>query len=128
MNETPALRPVLWVASSKQDLKDMPKDVREDFGHWLLLAQKGETVPNAKIFTGFGGAHITELRRDDDQGTFRVVYTIRLKEVIAVLHAFKKKSKKGISTPKQEIELIRSRLKRAEEMYKIWKEKGEKNG
>ena len=60
--------------------------------------------------------------------TFRAVYTVRFKEVVVVLHAFQKKSKKGIKTPKQDMDLINSRLKLAEAMYKEWKSKRGKHG
>ncbi len=73
--------------------------------------------------SGFGGALIMELWRDHADGTFRTVYTVRYAEVVVILHAFQKKSKKGIETPKQDIDLIHSRMKLAEVMYKEWKEK-----
>lgn len=80
----------------------------------------------AKTLSGFGGASIIELVQDHKGATFRAVYTVKFSDAIVVLHAFQKKSKKGIETPKQDIELIRSRLKFAEEIYKEWKRKGEK--
>ena len=76
-----------------------------------------------KILKGFGGASVIELVDNCKEGTFRAVYTVRFEEVIVILHAFQKKSKKGIETLKQDIELIRSRLKLAEELYKEWKPK-----
>ena len=77
---------------------------------------------------GFGGASVIEFIRDHADGTFRFVYTVRFEDAVVVLHAFQKKSKKGIETPKQDTDLIRSRLKLAEVMYKEWKTKGSKNG
>jgi phage-related protein len=122
MSEISDLRPLLWVASSKRDFIEMPDDVVGDFGHWLFQVQKGRTPKNAKILSGFGGAQVMELCRDHNDGTFRTVYTVRYAEIVVILHAFQKKSKKGIETPKQDIDLIHSRLKLAEAMYKNWKE------
>jgi len=128
MDENTNPLPILWVASSKRDFLEMPEDVVDDFGFGLYQAQKGKHPKIGKILKGFGGASVIELVRDHEDGTFRFVYTIRFEDVIMVLHAFQKKSKKGIETPKQDIDLIRSRLKLAEAMYKEWKRKGGKNG
>src|SRR5258705_375010 len=70
--------------------------------------------------TGFGGASVLEVVEDYDRETYRAVYTVRLAEAVYVLHCFKKKSKKGIETPKHDLELIKARLKRAEEHYRLW--------
>jgi phage-related protein len=128
MDETLNMLPILWVASSKRDFLEMPNDVVDDFGFGLYQAQKGKHPKIGKILKGFGGVSVTELVRDHPDGTFRFVYTVRFEDVIVVLHAFQKKSKKGIETPKQDTDLIRSRLKLAEAMYKEWKTKGDKNG
>jgi phage-related protein len=101
----------------------MPEDVVGDFGHWLFQVQKGKTPKNAKSLSGFGGAQVMELWRDHADGTFRTVYTVKYTEVVVILHAFQKKSKKGIETPKQDIGLIHSRLKLAEAIYRDYKEK-----
>ena len=123
MSEESIERPLMWVASSKGDLLDMPDDVVDDFGHGLYQAQVGKFPDIGKPLSGFGSANVIELIKDHKGDTFRAVYTVRFVEVIAVLHAFQKKSKKGKETPKQDIELIRSRLKTAEEMYREWKRK-----
>lgn len=123
----PALRPLLWVASSKRDLMKMPDDVINDFGFGFYQAQRGDFPDIGKPLKGFGGARVVELKRDDEQGTFRAVYTVQFEEVVFVLHAFQKKSKEGKETPKQDIELIHSRLKLAEGMYKDWRNKRGKN-
>lgn len=101
----------------------MPEDVVDDFGHWLFQAQKGGTPRNAKPLSGFGSRNVMELVKDYPDSTFRTVYTVRFEDVLVVLHAFQKKSKKGKETPKQDMELINSRLKLAEIIYKEWKEK-----
>lgn len=121
MGESQAPRPVLWVASAKRDLLEMPSDVIDDFG--LYQAQIGEYPDIGKTLSGFGSANVIELVQDHKGDTFRAVYTVRFSEVVVVLHAFQKKSKKGSATPKQDIDLICSRLKLAEELYKLWKKK-----
>lgn len=128
MSENPSERPLLWVASSKRDLLDMPADVVDDFGFGLYQAQIGKHPDIGKVLRGFGSANVVELLADHKGDTFRAVYTVRFAEVIVILHAFQKKSKKGIETPKQELETIHSRLKLAEEIYKEWKNKRGKNG
>lgn len=128
MDEIPNALAVLWIASSKRDFLEMPDDVVDDFGFALYQALKGKHSKIGKILKGFGGANVIELVRDHSDGTFRFVYTVRFEDAIVVLHAFQKKGKKGIETPKQDIDFIRSRLKLAEVMYKEWKTKGGKNG
>ena len=102
---------------------DMPPDVIIDFGYGLYQAQLGEHPDIGKTLSGFGGASVIELIQDYKGDTFRAVYTVKFSDAIVVLHAFQKKSKRGIETPKQDMELIRSRLKLAEELYKDWKRK-----
>jgi phage-related protein len=92
-----------------------------------LIRRKGKFPDIGKVLHGFGGRSVVELIKDDRGGTFRAVYTVRFPEIVAVLHCFQKKSKSGIETPKQDVELIHSRIKLAEEMYKEWKKKGNKN-
>lgn len=123
MHESQTPRPVLWVASAKKALLEMPSDVIHDFGFGLYQAQIGEYPDIGKTLSGFGGANVIELAQDHKGDTFRAVYTVRFSEVIVVLHAFQKKSKKGSATPKQDMDLIHSRLKLAEELYKLWKKK-----
>jgi phage-related protein len=111
------IRPIIWVGSSKDDLMDLPEDVKDEIGHALYQAQKGEKSDKAKPFKGFGSASVLEIVESDIGGTYRAVYTVKFKEAIAVLHVFQKKSKQGIATPRQEIELIKSRFKVAEQRY-----------
>jgi phage-related protein len=112
---------VEWVGSSLKDLKDFPDEIRETFGYGIFLAQVGDRHPDAKPLKGFGGAHVLELVEDHDGDTYRGVYTVRFEEAVYVLHCFQKKSKRGVSTPQHDIDLIRKRLKAAEEHYKRWK-------
>lgn len=114
----PRLSLVEWIASSLDDLKDFPEEVQEAIGYALYLAQGGEKHLNAKLFKSFRGAGVLEVVEDFDGDTYRAVYTVKFKGVIyVVLHAFQKKSKHGIATPKQDIELIKARFKRAKEHY-----------
>lgn len=114
---TPPLKLVEWIASSLNDLKTFPEDVQQTMGYALYLEQCGEKHPDAKPLKGFKGAAVLEVVEDFDRDTYRAVYTIRFESVVYVLHAFQKKSKHGIATPKQDIKLIEARLKRAEEHY-----------
>jgi phage-related protein len=112
------LTPLRWIASSKDDLSAMPREVRRDVGYALYVAQQGDKDNHAKVLTGFGGAGVIEVIARHDSDTFRAVYTVRFAGVIYVLHAFQKKAKRGIATPKKEMDLIRKRLKLAERDYK----------
>jgi phage-related protein len=106
-------RPILFLGSSQKDLKKLPSDVRDVFAFGLDLASRGETPADAKILKGFGGASVLELKEDHKSDTYRAVYTVRFKKALYVLHVFKKKSTKGISTPKKDRDLIETRLKAA---------------
>lgn len=108
------LRPLFWMASSLEDLREFPDDVQDQFGHELFLAQIGQHPPSAKPFKGVGGG-VVELIENHDGDTYRAVYTVRLATGVYVLHAFKKKSKQGIKTPPRDVELIKKRLKAAED-------------
>jgi phage-related protein len=107
---------LVWVGSSRRDMREFPPAVRRVFGVALFAAQLGERPPEAKPLSGFGGAGVLELVEDHNRGTYRAIYTVRFADRIYVLHAFQKKSKRGIATPKQEIECVRERLKVAERL------------
>lgn len=113
-------KPVHWVGSSKADLSVFPEDVKRRVGGALWDAQIGQKAPFAKPLKDFSGGGVLEVVDDFDGDTYRAVYTVRFREVVYVLHAFQKKSTRGILTPKREIELIRQRLKRAGEEYEQW--------
>jgi len=108
------VKPLEWVASSKKDLMSMPSDVVDVFGFALHVAQHGGKHSQAKPLKGFGSAGVLEVVEDDDGNTYRAVYTVRFDHAVYVLHCFQKKSHKGIATPKQDIDLIRDRLKLAQ--------------
>jgi phage-related protein len=114
------LKPVRWVASSKEDLSGFPKEVRGRVGVAIWQAQIGGKAPYATPLKGYGGASVLEIVDDFDGDTFRAVYTVRFALAVYVLHAFQKKSKHGIATPQAELDLINQRLKRAKEDYEQW--------
>src|SRR5215467_2557756 len=110
-------RALIWVASSRRDMRAMPKAVRRSFGVALFAVQRGETPPLAKPLKGFGGAGVLELIEDDAGGTYRAVYTVRYATAVYVLHVFQKKSKRGRETPRRDIDLVKERLGRAAELH-----------
>lgn len=112
-----AMKKINFIGSSLEDLRKFPEDVRQDIGYALFEVQEGRTPLVAKPLKGFGGAGILEIIENFDKATYRAVYTVKFREVVYVLHCFQKKSKHGIGTPQQDIELIRRRLKAAEEDY-----------
>ena len=114
---TPSPKPVEWVGSSLKDLQEFPEAVRQDIGYALYLAQCGDKHPSAKPLKGFKGGGVLEVVENFDGDTYRTVYTVKLADVLYVLHAFQKKSKQGITTPKQDIDLIAKRLKLAQKHY-----------
>jgi phage-related protein len=115
--ELPDLKPLGWVGASKRELLAMPDEVQDAIGYVLYLAQTGDRHPSMKPLKGFGGAGVIELVEDHHGGTYRAVYTVRFRDIIYVLHAFQKKSTKGIETPRHTIELIHERLAQAEMLH-----------
>ena len=110
--------PLCWIASSLKDLKSMPVPLRKAFGMALRSVQLGGTPHTAKPLKGFGGAGVSELVEDYDHGTYRAVYTVNFPGVVYVLHVFQKKSRRGIATPRHDIELVRSRYQLARDHYR----------
>jgi phage-related protein len=113
-------KPVHWVGSSHEDLRDLPAEVAREIGYALWFAQVGDKHPSAKPLKGFKGAGVLEIVEDWAGDTYRAVYTVRFAKAVYVLHVFKKKSKSGIKTPRHEIELIEARLKWARADYERW--------
>lgn len=107
-----------WIGSSHKDLMALPADVRRFFGFALSLAQAGDKHDSAKVLRGFGSAGVLEVVEDDEGGTYRAVYTVKFAEAVFVLHCFQKKSKRGIATPKEDMDIINARLKIAEAYVK----------
>ena len=113
-------KPLFWIGRSRDDLKECPDEVMREIGYALDFAQRGGKHPNAKPLKGFGGASVLEIVEDNDGDTYRAVYTVKFPLAVYVLHVFQKKSKKGLATPKRDLELIDERLKRAESHYQDW--------
>ena len=112
------MKPIIWIGSSRRDLREMPQQVRRDIGQALYTAQHGATDPAAKPLKGFGGARVMEIIERYRTDAYRAVYTAHFDNAVYVLRVFQKKSKSGIATPKHEIELIRRRLAEAERHYR----------
>jgi len=112
------MKPVEWVGSSYKDFTSFPEAIQQEMGNALYLAQTGRMHLMAKPLKGFGGAGVVELVEDDRHGTYRAVYTVKFENAVYVLHAFQKKSKRGIKTPREDIEIVRRRLRLAEEDHK----------
>ena len=106
-----------FVGSSRKDIKEFPDEVKQDIGYAFFEAQRGKKPPNAKPLKGFGGAGVLEIIEDFLGNTYRAVYTVKFEHAVDVLHCFQKKSKHGVKTPQQHIDLVRQRLKIAEADY-----------
>lgn len=116
MTSEPLLKPLIWVGSSRKDLRSFPEPVQDHVGYALYVAQRGDRHRDTKVLIGFGGAGVVEVIDDFRGDTFRAVYTVRFSGAVYVLHAFQKKSKTGRETPQQDIELIKQRLREAEQI------------
>lgn len=112
------VKPLEWIGSSYKDLLALPTEVVSEFGFALFQAQVGEQHVCAKVLKGFGGAGVLEVVESDVGGTYRAVYTVQFAEAVYVLHCFQKKSKQGVATPKQDMDIIQSRLKVAQLLSK----------
>ena len=118
MTGEPSLKPVIWVGSSRRDLRAFPEPVQDHMGYALYVAQVGGKHRDTKALTGFGGAGVVEVVKDFGGDTFRAVYTLRYAGAVYVLHVFQKKSRTGRETPLRDIDLIRRRLREAERIAK----------
>lgn len=116
VTDDPPLKPVTWVGTSLKDLRKFPAPVQDVMGYGLYLAQRGGKHRDAKVLSGFGGAGIIEVIKDYRGDTFRAVYTLKYADAVYVLHAFQKKSKSGRATPRRDMELIKQRLREAEQI------------
>src|SRR5262249_14722670 len=99
-----------------KNLRAFPAPVQDHMGYALYVAQCGGKHEDAKVLSGFGGAGVLEVIKDYRGDTFRAVYTLKYAGRVYVLHAFQKKSKSGRLTPRRDIELIKQRLREAEQM------------
>ena len=118
------IKPVSWIGSSYRDFREFPDPVQDAMGYALYQAQIGLKHGSAKPLKGFGGAGVLEIVADHVGDTFRAVYTVKFVTAIYVLHAFQKKSKSGIKTTTEDMELIQRRLKAADTDYKAQLGKG----
>ena len=112
------LKPLAWVGSAKRDLLALPEEVIDAFGYALYVAQTGKKHEKAKVLHGFGSAGVLEVVENWRGDAYRAVYTVRFSAAVFVLHVFQKKAKRGVATPRQDMELIRDRLKVAEQTAK----------
>jgi phage-related protein len=115
-----AIKPAVFVGSSRRDLQVLPAAVRREFGQALFEAQLGDHPAGAKPLKGFGSG-VLEIRDNFDGDTYRAVYTVRFEDVLYVLHVFQKKSTRGIATPQRHLDLIKQRLRQAEIIHKAAK-------
>ena len=113
------MRKLDFIGSSREDLKAFPEEAKDDIGYALFEAQEGKKPAAAKPLKGFGGAGVLEIIENFAGDTYRAVYTVIFKKSVYVLHCFQKKSKHGIKTPRQQLDLIKKRLKIAELDYKV---------
>ncbi|AXS39104.1 type II toxin-antitoxin system RelE/ParE family toxin [Breoghania sp. L-A4] len=111
-----SLKELRWVGSSYDDYMTFPQQVHDRVGYSLHRAQEGKVPRHSKKLKGAQGGAI-EIIANHDGDTFRAVYTVNFADVLYVLHAFKKKSRKGIATPKPDLDLITRRLRLAQEDY-----------
>ena len=118
------MKPLEWIGSSQDDLNAFPRPARREAGYALYLAQIGMKAVKAKPLKGFGGAGVLEVVADHDGNAYRTVYTVKFAKAVFVLHAFQKKSKRGIATAKGDIDLIKRRLNIAAESYQQLYEDG----
>ena len=112
------MKPVTWIGSSLNDLREFPSEVRREAGQSIYFAQKGGKTVNAVPMVGFGSAKVLEVVINDDGNTYRAIYTVKFQKAVYVLHAFQKKSRKGRATPRPDLALIKQRLSTAEKHYK----------
>jgi phage-related protein len=115
--EEQVLKPVVWVGSSLEDVRNFPQEVRDEIGFALYQSQQGGKHVSAKPLKGFKGAGVLEIVESHDGNAYRTVYTVRFRLAIYVLHAFQKKSRKGIKTPRPALDLVEKRLRTAAEHY-----------
>jgi phage-related protein len=117
MRISKSTRQLIYLGSSKKDAGDLPEEVKSIFSEAVAMAVRGETHEDAKPFKHYGSG-VFEVVTDHRSGTFREIYLARYSEVVFVIHIFQKKSKKGIATPKPDLEVIEKRLKWAEQIHK----------
>lgn len=113
---TPGEKPLFWIGSSLKDVARFPAPVRRSIGFALSATQYGGKHPSAKPWKGEGPG-VLEVVKDYDGDTYRAIYTVRFAKAVYVLHAFQKKSARGIATRQSDVALVRERLKTAQRDY-----------
>ena len=108
-------RRISWIKAALRDFQAIPAAVQEQMTTALRIAARGEKVDKAKPMKGLGTG-VFEIALAYRGNAYRAVYAVQIGEDVWVVHAFQKKSTQGIKTPKREIDLIRARLKRLQEM------------
>lgn len=107
-----------WIGAALDDLRRFPEDVQDCVGYALHVAQMGGKHGKAKPLKGHKGAGVLEIVDDYDGDTYRAVYTVNFSDAVYVLHAFQKKSKTGIETPKEHLKIIEARYKAVVDRHK----------
>jgi phage-related protein len=112
-----SVKELIWLGSSLDDLKSFPADVQDEIGYALHYAQMGSTYSSVKIFKGHGSG-VYEIVSNYNTDAYRAIYVVNLDECLYVLHAFQKKSKSGIKTPKTDLNVMETRLKQLKVLLK----------
>lgn len=110
-----ATRPISWIKAARKEFLEFPLAAQIEVLRALTVAAAGQKADTAKPLRGLGSG-VIEIALRHGGNAWRVVYTVRIGSDIWVIHAFKKKSKSGIATPKHEIDVVRQRLTRLQEM------------
>ena len=122
-DEAPVIRPLVWLGNSRRNIRAFPVEARKTIGDELQLIQFGGMPKDAKPFKGVGSG-VFEIALRHDKEAYRTVLAVQLGRRIYVLHAFQKKSKRGIATPRPDIELIRRRYDEAKELAEHEEDEG----
>ncbi|PST61431.1 type II toxin-antitoxin system RelE/ParE family toxin [Rhizobium paranaense] len=109
------MREIAWVRAALRDFEEFPQSVQDRMKDALAIASMGQKADIAKPMKGLGSG-VFEIALPYRTDAYRAIYAVQLGDAIWVVHAFQKKSTKGIATPQKEIELIQARLKRIKEM------------
>jgi len=117
-----SMRPLRFIGDSLEVLRDLPEEAKDEIGFALERVQRGKTPENAKPLKGVAPG-VLEIVSDFRGNTFRAVYTVRFSKTVYVLHVFQKKSKRGIATPKRELDLVKRRLAQAVEVENVERKK-----
>lgn len=118
------MKRLFWMGSNREALKKFPDEIQDERGQGLYLAQMGDWHSRVKTLSGVGNAKVIELQKSDRSKTYRAIYTVEMAKFIFVLYAFQKKYKSGSATLKQDIDLVKRRLKEAEIYTKKRVERG----